>query len=116
MRLTGSVRPSVRAVNYFCRAADLIVAAQPTAITSFAVAWKKACIAAGCPGRFPHDLRRTAIRAFTRAGISEQVAMRLSGHKTRSVFDRYDIVSGGDLREAATRLNVPRLAPAQQHA
>ena len=42
--------------------------------------------------------------------------MRLSGHKTRSVFDRYDIVSGGDLREAATRLNVPRLAPAQQHA
>jgi integrase len=89
---------------------------KPTAITSFVVAWKLACKAAGCPGRIPHDLRRTAIRSFTRAGISEQVAMRLSGHKTRSVFDRYDIVSGGDLRDAASRLNLPRIAPAQQHA
>ena len=80
----------------------------PKVITSFNKAWKIACRAAGCPGRIPHDLRRTAIRNFVRSGTSENVAMKLSGHKTRSVFDRYDIVSGDDLREAARRLNVAR--------
>lgn len=75
-------------------------------IIAFTKAWQTACRAAGCPGRLPHDLRRTAIRSFVRSGTSENVAMRLSGHKTRSVFDRYDIVSGDDLREAARRLDV----------
>jgi integrase len=79
---------------------------EPKPIKSFAVAWKIACRAAGCPGRIPHDLRRTAIRNFVRNGTSENVAMKLSGHKTRSVFDRYDIVSGADLREAARKMNV----------
>jgi integrase len=78
----------------------------PKVITRFDKSWKIACRAAGCPGRIPHDLRRTAIRNFVRSGMSEHVAMKLSGHKTRSVFDRYDIVSGDDLREAARRLNV----------
>jgi integrase len=78
----------------------------PKPITSFTKAWKAACIAAGCPGKIPHDLRRTAIRNFVRSGTSENVAMKLSGHKTRSVFDRYDIVSGDDLREAARKLNI----------
>ena len=61
-------------------------------------------MAAGCPGSIPHDLRRTAIANIARAGIPEQGAMRPSGHKTRSVLDRYNVVSDGDVREAAFRL------------
>ena len=77
----------------------------PKRIKALTKAWQAACIAAGCPGRIPHDLRRSAVRTFVRAGISETVAMKLSGHLTPSVFRRYDITSDADLREAAARLD-----------
>jgi integrase len=67
--------------------------------------WWKARVAAGCPGRIPHDCRRTAVRNLVRAGVPERVAMQLTGHRTRAVFERYNIVSPGDLREAAERLD-----------
>ena len=65
-------------------------------------AWR---VAAGCPGRILHDFRRTAVRNLVRAGIPERVAMQMTGHKTRAVFERYNIVSSGDLRDAAQRLD-----------
>jgi integrase len=77
---------------------------RPKPIRALNKSWKAACIAASCPGRIPHDLRRTAVRNMVRRGVPERVAMQLSGHKTRSVFERYNIVSNGDLRTAGAQL------------
>jgi integrase len=66
--------------------------------------WRRACKTAKCPGRRVHDLRRGAVRNLLRSGVTEHVAMILTGHKTRSILDRYDIVSERDLRNAVGKL------------
>ena len=67
--------------------------------------WWRARDAAGCASRIPHDFRRTAVRNLVRAGVPERVAMQLTGHKTRAVFERYKIVSPNDLRDAVQKLD-----------
>jgi integrase len=73
------------------------------AVLEFRKSWATACKAAGLEGLRFHDLRRVAIRNMVRAGVSQTVAMRISGHKTDSVFRRYDITSDDDLRHAMER-------------
>ena len=73
-------------------------------IAEFRKAWRVACRKAGLPGLLVHDLRRSAVRNMERAGVPRSVAMKVTGHKTESVYRRYAIVSDADLRDAATRV------------
>lgn len=91
--------------------------------TNLRKAWHKACVAAGLGkltkvegkpdprynGLTIHDLRRSAVKNLMKAGVREKVAMAISGHKTREVFDRYHIVDTEDVVEAMRR--VQRIAP-----
>ncbi|GEM_PF-6445769 len=72
-------------------------------IVDFKKAWTSACEKAKVAGKLFHDLRRTAVRDLIRAGVPQAVAMEITGHRTPSVFLRYNIVSGDDMREAMQR-------------
>ena len=74
------------------------------AVRRWRTAWRTACQAAGVPTRFLHDCRRTAARNLIRANVSERVAMLLTGHKSRAIFDRYNIIHEQELLDAGDQL------------
>ena len=59
---------------------------------SFYKSWKTALVRMGLKDKLFHDLRRAMATDLIEAGVSEQVAIRVTGHKTRAAFDRYNIV------------------------
>jgi integrase len=73
-------------------------------VRDFRNTWAAACSHAGIPGLLFHDLRRTAARNMRRAGIPETIIMNIGGWRTRSVFERYAIVSRTDIAEAMAKL------------
>ena len=77
---------------------------QGRAIRDWRKAWRSATMAAGCPGILFHDIRRTVVRNLIRAGVPERMAMAVTGHKTREVFDRYNIVTERDVALATAQL------------
>ena len=107
------------------RVVELVFHRQGRPIVDFRKAWATACAKAGrarpklddggapvldakgrsvmVPTKLLHDFRRTAARNLVRAGVPERVAMAVTGHVTRSMFDRYNIVAEDDLRSAMQR-------------
>jgi integrase len=70
--------------------------------------FRRTCERAGLAGIWVHDLRRSFVTDARKSGVPESVIMKLSGHRTRSVFDRYNIIDEGDLKEAVERMDQAR--------
>ena len=102
--LTGELLEMLRIERERTTGTESVFTRAGQRIATFRKAWKSATKRAGLSGLLFHDLRRTGVRNLVRAGVPERVAMAISGHKTRAVFERYNIVSGSDLKDAASKL------------
>jgi integrase len=99
--------------------APLVFHRSGRSVGDFRKAWATATQAAGVPGLLFHDLRRSAVRTFELSGITQATAMKLTGHRTASVYRRYAVTSEADLRAALARaqqtiarqLAAPTVAP-----
>jgi integrase len=89
---------------------------EPHAIGDFRKAWGDAAEAACVPWLRPHDLRRSATRAMVMAGVPESTAMRLTGHRTRRIFDQYAVHADRDLVDGAARLGAYLARPHGSYA
>jgi integrase len=91
----------IRARRFGC---DLIFHRSGKPVGEFRKSWKTACRLAGVSGKLPYDMRRTAVRNRSAAGVPDGENMAISGHRTRAVFDRYNIVSETGLRESMAKM------------
>ncbi|MDQ2969813.1 MAG: site-specific integrase, partial [Acidobacteriota bacterium] len=82
------------------------VEGRPIEYWRFNKTWVEARIAVGLPGKLFHDLRRTAARNMVRGGVADEIAMKVTGHRTRSMFNRYNIASLEDKLEALKKARV----------
>lgn len=83
-------------------------------IRTFRASWAAACKTAALIGKIPHDFRRTAVRNLERAGVSRSVAMKMVGHRTQEIYERYAIVNETDQREAVAKLAALAVQDADQ--
>jgi integrase len=94
---------AVEAENGATRFAEHVFHHDGQPIGDFRKAWATACKKAGCPGMLVHDLRRSAARSMIAAGVPQAVAMKITGHRTDSMFRRYAIVNEDQKREALAK-------------
>jgi integrase len=84
--------------------------------TNFRKEWNKACVKLGLgkktgeewyqyEGLIPHDFRRSAVRNLIQAGVDQTTAMKITGHKTVHVFQRYNIISTTQLHDAMAKVS-----------
>ena len=102
--LIGELREMLMIENEKHGDSELVFLRSGERIQTFYKAWRSACERAQLGRVLFHDLRRTGVRNLVRAGVPERVAMMISGHRTRAVFERYNIVSARDLKDAGNKL------------
>ena len=103
--MTDEVRKLLSALVYGKPAEDYVFTrSNGRPVRDFRVTWKNACAHAGIPDLLFHDLRRTGARNLRRAGVAEGIIMKIGGWRTRSVFERYAIVSRSDMNDAILKL------------
>jgi integrase len=100
---SGSVPKRSRVADGSQAISPLVFHRDGRQVGNFSKAWKTACGAAGAPQRHLYDFRRSGLRNMVRAGVDPAIAMKVSGHRTRATFDRYNIVSDDDIRDAMAK-------------
>lgn len=103
--MTDSVHKLLSALVHGKSANDFVFTrANGNPVRDFRGTWRKACAHAGVPELLFHDLRRTGARNLRRAGVAEGIIMKIGAWRTRSVFERYAIVSRTDMNDAILKL------------